>query len=621
MSDSTNRSFILAVLVILFTAICPQLCNDVFGQTPLHEAAEIGDVKLVKKYLAEGWKVDSIDRLGRTPLMAAQNAEVASSLIAAGCDMRLSKNKNDALLQAAGYRTGKHLKVLLDAGCNLEARNDNQRTPLILASQYNSADVVQLLCDRGADLNASDSYGLTPLCWAAWSNEPEVVATLIRLGANVDTPDAKGRTPLYFASTKSQEKVKLLLAAGADVSSLNWNDVMLAVVKKNEAALQKSLATENANIEAEDSSERTALYLASFLGNSKSIEILCKSGAKFSATDRSGRTALHLAVLTGKLGGVQALLDAGADVNQGDRRGIVPLWLCDDPEIAKVLIEAGAEMEPKNEKIMPLLFKTLGHYSPSGRKSNQLSMVKVLVEAGLDVSKKMDRPIGADGITSLMHAADNSPKEYVAFLISKGVSVTARDSNQATALHYAAKGRYRENIHLLIENGADVDAVDKYGATPLFHAVELGGLDHVKSLIDAGANVNSKLNPASATPIFRSRDPEMFRLLIENGANCKHRDASGSTVLFSIAGFESYRMLEVALDHGCSVNLVNKAGASPLMLAVKYGRIPQVKLLIDRGADCTIRNKSNESLVEIAKKITDVVSRKTIQELLTLKQN
>ena len=59
------------------------------------------------------------------------------------------------------------LRTLLDAGANLEARDEFGRTPLMLAAARNSnPKVVQLLLDAGTDATATDQEGRRAIDYA-----------------------------------------------------------------------------------------------------------------------------------------------------------------------------------------------------------------------------------------------------------------------------------------------------------------------------------------------------------------------------------------------------------------------------------------------------------------------
>lgn len=55
------------------------------------------------------------------------------------------------------------LKLLLDCGVSVDARDEHGYTPLHFAVRANREDMVQLLLERGADINAKSYKGYSVL--------------------------------------------------------------------------------------------------------------------------------------------------------------------------------------------------------------------------------------------------------------------------------------------------------------------------------------------------------------------------------------------------------------------------------------------------------------------------
>ncbi len=113
--------------------------NEEDTDTPLHQAAERGDLEAV-----------------------------ASILEAAGGSVLedRGKFKETPLHKAAKEGHTQIVSLLLNKGAGIHARNGCEATPLHLATSKGHADTACLLVCRGADLAAKDKFRSTPLHWA-----------------------------------------------------------------------------------------------------------------------------------------------------------------------------------------------------------------------------------------------------------------------------------------------------------------------------------------------------------------------------------------------------------------------------------------------------------------------
>ena len=75
---------------------------------------------------------------------------------------------------------------------------------------------VTLLLDMDADINAKDNNGRTPLHNVSWTGHTDVVQLLLNKGADINAKDKQGRTPLQ--STISYETRNILYKAHRFVS-------------------------------------------------------------------------------------------------------------------------------------------------------------------------------------------------------------------------------------------------------------------------------------------------------------------------------------------------------------------------------------------------------------------
>ena len=107
------------------------------------------------------------------------------------------------------------VKGLIDLGADPNGSYFGTNTPPLM--MVRSAAVTRVLLAAGANPNAINDNGGTPLGWSVYL-APDVGQLLLGAGAHVDAPsDRDGRTPLWRAACAGNtDLVAALLGAGAD---------------------------------------------------------------------------------------------------------------------------------------------------------------------------------------------------------------------------------------------------------------------------------------------------------------------------------------------------------------------------------------------------------------------
>ncbi|MHC4663636.1 MAG: ankyrin repeat domain-containing protein [Planctomycetota bacterium] len=219
-------------------------------------------------------------------------------------------------------------------------------------------------------------------------------------------------------------------------------------------------------------------------------------------------------------------------------------------------------------------------------------VVKVLIRHGADINtqnKVLETPLN--------YALRYGKKDIAETLILLGADVNIPDKQESIALHYAAYCAWDNLGRLIIPKTTNLEVADRRGFTPLHAALYALSWIMIGPLVEAGANVNSKSadegSRGGQTPLHRlaeSGSAAGFKYFIEKGANVNLKDNGGNTPLHS-AIFKSIvpvKAIKLLIDNGADLNVLNNKKRTPLYYAVAVGREEVVKILIANRADVNL---------------------------------
>lgn len=316
------------------------------------------------------------------------------------------------------------------------------------------------------------------------------------------------------------------------------------------------------------------------------------------------------------------------DVNSTEADGTTALhWAThlDDLETVQLLLQAGANVAARNRfGSTPLGLACLNGNS---------AMIETLLKAGADVNATV-----GEGETPLMTAARTGKLDAVKVLLNRGANVNMKEGWRGqTALMWAAAEGYAPVIRLLVEKGADLHARSNGGFTPLLFAAREGKIDAVQTLLALGADLNdalpvSRRNAAADPPAVPEKGSnalllaagnahyELAAILLDRGSD-PNAAPQGWTALHQISwvrkagiagsndpapegsgNMTSLEFVRKLVAKGANVNSLvtkrppagvtelNMIGGTPLFLAARTADAELMQLLVDLGADPSLRN-------------------------------
>ena len=291
---------------------------------------------------------------------AAQTGDIEAVTRLLKADPKLVEAKNDegdtALHQAAGCRRGEEaalslVRLLLEAGAAVEARNASGQTPLLYASYAGFGRVVELLVAKGAVAKYQDANGRSPLHYAAREGHPAVVELLLKNGADPAAKDGQNRTPLDYAVLRDRRAVveAMMKLVPFDIKGADGSTLLHAAAAQGNIGMVEDLLTRGADPArpAPDGGTILLSYLRGGLA-AKALEEIGR-GADVRVKTGDGTPALHMAVKKGLGEVVAALLAKGADPGAADGAGVTALDIATDlgyPSVAALLKGKGAKPSP-----------------------------------------------------------------------------------------------------------------------------------------------------------------------------------------------------------------------------------------------------------------------------------
>lgn len=177
-------------------------------------------------------------------------------------------------------------------------------------------------------------------------------------------------------------------------------------------------------------------------------------------------------------------------------------------------------------------------------------------------------------------------------LVKAGAAVDARDGYQRTPLHIAIYQSQSDAARALLRLGADPNALEAQKYDIVTIAAVADDVPMLKIALDGGGSAKNITSPYVGTALIAAAHlghDEVVRMLIAAKAPLDHVNNLGWTALIESivlgdGGKRHVACLEALVKAGADVNLADRGGATPLMLARRRNYTEMVAILSAAGA-------------------------------------
>ncbi|KAJ5729092.1 uncharacterized protein N7483_003600 [Penicillium malachiteum] len=328
------------------------------GATPLIMAAVRGHKVVVRMLLEAGARYDERDRRKQTPLFFAvkrRRTAVVELLLEAGASVDMRDHQGQSPLAHACEEGFVHIvELLLKAKANMEFASveDEFHLPSIsVAARYGFKKIVRLLINAGANVDSRDKIWRTPLMHAAVFGHAEIVQLLLEAGAKKDLQATSGRKAIHWAASPHGGSYyhDNILGDDEEMDMVFDNYMNFA---KSEYESEEECEEESKEVSKEESKdEEDSIPPSVWASLEPVVRLLLDDGEPVESKGHKESSPLFLAALAGHKEMVPLLLDRGANVNSRNRRGSTPLMaaaISGNEEVTKLLIKGGARDNMKN---------------------------------------------------------------------------------------------------------------------------------------------------------------------------------------------------------------------------------------------------------------------------------
>ncbi|WP_370616790.1 ankyrin repeat domain-containing protein [Mumia sp. Pv 4-285] len=358
--------------------------------------------------------------------------------------VNLSQDELDSRLLAAAWKNDvATARRLIDAGADVNAKDDTVQSPYLVSTSEGYLRLLELTLAHGADVKSLDSFDGTGLIRAAERGHADIVGRLVQAGVALDHVNNLGWVALHealvFAKAERArdyvDTTRVLVAAGADVTVPSRRDGVSPVQHARSRGLdaQAELLRRAADAERIPRAQANGRLLrAAERGDADAAALALRAGAGLETRNELQQTPLLLASANDRTAVARLLVNLGADPDALDHRHDTP-WLVTgvtgSVDMLEILLPARPDLAIKNRfgGLSPIPASERGH----------VDYVRRVAQTGVDLDHVND--LGWTALLEAVILGDGSRpyQQIVRILVDEGVDTAITDKEGRTALDHA----------------------------------------------------------------------------------------------------------------------------------------------------------------------------------------
>ena len=204
---------------------------------------------------------------------------------------------------------------------------------------------------------------------------------------------------------------------------------------------------------------------------------------------------------------------------------------------------------------------------------------------------------------------------FILYLIV-ALSISLAHSGSYDDFFVAIKRDDAQAINVLLSRGFDPNTLDPKGLNGLYLALRDQSLKAAGVLITWPKTDVELRTAEDESPLMMASlkgNLDLVRKLIDRGADV---NKPGWAPLHYAATNGHLKIMELLLDENAYIDAASPNGTTPLMMAAHYGSAAAVKVLLEAGADPTIRNQLGLTAIDFAYRVNRTEAAEMIAEAI-----